>query len=134
MDGYNWTNQDGQPGWPDWQWFDDIFYPIYHTFIDAPDIFGNKPIMIGEFASGEAGSHELPGQTKPAWINNTFERIRSSDYAQIQAFYWFHINKELDWRANSSPGSLSAFQAAISNSQFTSHSMPLYLPVVVKGP
>ena len=50
MDGYNWTNQDGQPGWPDWQWFDDIFYPIYHTFVDNPDIFGNKPIMIGEFA------------------------------------------------------------------------------------
>jgi hypothetical protein len=134
MDGYNWTNQDGQPGWPDWQWFDDIFYSIYHTFVEAPDIFGNKPIMIGEFASGEAGSYELPEQTKPAWINNTFERIRSSDYAQIQAFYWFHINKELDWRVSSSPDSLSAFQAAISNSQFTSHSMPVYLPLVVKGP
>jgi len=134
MDGYDWTNQDGQPGWPDWQWFDDIFYPIYHTFVEAADIFGNKPIMIGEFAAGEAGSYELPGQTKPAWINNTFERISSPYYAQIQAFYWFQINKELDWRVNSSPGSLSAFQAAISNAQFTSHCMPVYLPLVLKAP
>lgn len=138
MDGYNWTNQDGQPGWPDWQWFDDIFYPIYHTFVDHSDIFGNKPIMIGEFASCEAGSYEQSGQTKPAWINNTFERIKSSDYAQIQAFYWFHINKECDWRITSSPDSLIAFRTAISDTtQFVSHHMLIevvYLPLTLKGP
>ena len=134
MDGYNWTDQDGQPGWPDWQWFDDIFYPIYHTFVDHPEVFGNKPIMIGEFASAEASPNELPGQTKPAWINNAFERIKSPDYARIQAFYWFNINKELDWRVNSSSDSLAAFQAAMRSSQFTSHSMPVYLPVVLKAP
>ena len=138
MDGYNWTNQDGQPGWPDWQWFDDIFYPIYHTFVDHPDIFGDKPIMIGEFASCEASSHDLSGQTKPAWITNAFERIGSSDYAQIQAFYWFNINKECDWRVNSSPESLTAFQAAISDpAQFISRHLlakVVYLPVILKDP
>ncbi len=138
MDGYNWTNRDGQPGWPDWQWFDDLFYPLYHTFVDHTDVFGNKPVMIGEFASCEAGAYEQPGQTKSAWITNAFERIQSSGYAQIQAFYWFNINKECDWRIDSSPQSLSAFQASMTNLYFTSHptlesfAPVAYLPVVLK--
>jgi hypothetical protein len=136
IDGYNWTDRDGQPGWPDWQWFGDIFYPIYHTLIDNPGIFGDKPVMIGEFGSCEAGPYEQPGQTKVAWINDTFDQIRSSNYSRIQAFYWFDINKECDWRVNSSPESLVAFQNAISVPLFVSHPVPnaiIYLPVVLKA-
>jgi hypothetical protein len=123
MDGYNPTNKDNQPGWPDWLWFDDIFFNIYHTFVDNAAIFGDKPIAIGELSSCEAGPYELPGQTKPAWITNAFDRIKSPDYASIKAFDWFHINKitECNWRVNSSPASLSAFQTAISDPYFGSH-------------
>lgn len=121
MDGYNPTDKDGTPGYPDWYWFDDIFYPIYHTLIDHTDIFGNKPVMIGEFASCEAGPYEESGQTKPTWITNAFNRIKSPDYAQIKAFYWFNINKECDWRINSSSPSRTAFHNAMTSADFLSH-------------
>jgi beta-mannanase len=133
MDGYNWTNQDGQPGWPSWQWFDDIFFNIYHTFVDRRDFFGDKPVMIGEMASCEAGSHEQPGQTKATWIANTFDRLQSPDYAHVAAFYWFHVDKECDWRINSTAASLSAFQAALSSATFVSHpSATTFLPMALR--
>ncbi len=136
MDGYNSTNRDGQPGWPDWQWFADLFYPMYHTFADNPGVFGDKPVMIGEFASCEAGPYEQPGQTKAAWISDAFAQIAGSAYPKIEAFYWFNINKECDWRINSSPESLAAFQTAIQDDPpFTSHpayGFSVYLPTVLK--
>jgi len=118
MDGYNWANSDGKPGWPDWAWFDDIFANIYNTFVDNPEVFGNKPIMIGEFASCEAGPEDLPGQDKAEWIRNAFERMTSKDFNKIKAFHWFQINKECDWRANSSPAAKEAFKAALENDKF----------------
>jgi len=136
MDGYNWTNQDGAPGWPDWQWFDDTFYSLYHTFVDNTAIFGEKPIMIGEFASCEASAHEQAGQTKPAWITDVFARMQDPAYSELRAFYWFQIDKECDWRVDSTPASLAAFKAAVADSYFTSHyrlPIQLYLPVVLRS-
>ncbi len=118
IDGYNLGNRDGNPGWPDWQWFDDIFASMYHTFTNHPDIFGEKPIMIGEFGSCEASSNELPGQNKAEWINNAFQRIASADYERIKAFHWFHINKECDWRVNSSESAEKSFKKAMKNSRY----------------
>jgi len=113
MDGYNWGNNDGTPGWPEWLWFDDIFSNIYHTFVNHPEIFGDKPIMIGEFASCEASAHDLPGQNKAEWIKNAFERLASPDFEKIKAFHWFNINKECDWRIDSSASAKAAFKAAL---------------------
>jgi len=113
MDGYNSANP--------WQWFDDIFYNLYHTFVDHPEVFGVKSVMIGEFASCEAGPNQQSWETKPAWIQNTFERMKSADYSRIRAFYWFHINKECNWRADSSPQSLTAFKTGIGAAVFVSH-------------
>jgi hypothetical protein len=115
MDGYNWGNNDGKPGWPEWLWFDDIFSNIYHTFVDHPEIFGDKPIMIGEFASCEASPHDLPGQNKAEWIKNAFERLASSDFDKIKAFHWFNINKECDWRIDSSASAKMAFKTALTH-------------------
>ena len=120
MDGYNWANSDGKPGWPDWAWFDDIFANIYNTFVDNPGVFGNKPIMIGEFASCEAGPNDLPGQHKAEWIRNAFERMASADFNKIKAFHWFQINKECDWRVDSSMAAREAFKAALENDKFGS--------------
>src|SRR3989339_451913 len=106
-DGYNWSNNDNQPT----QWFGDIFYNIYHTFIDHSAFFGSKPVMIGELSSCDDSS----GQAKSAWITDVFNQLGSSNYSQIQAFYWFNMNKECDWRINSSPASLNAFQQALLN-------------------
>ncbi len=118
MDGYNWSNSDGEPDWREWLWFDDIFANIYHSLVDHPQIFGDKPLMIGEFASCEASKHELPGQNKAQWIKNAFERIVSPDFDKIKAFHWFQINKECDWRVNSSVSATEAFNAAMKNRYF----------------
>ncbi|MCK5829687.1 MAG: hypothetical protein KAH20_05245 [Methylococcales bacterium] len=113
INGYNWGNQDGKPDWPEWLWFDDVFANIYHTLADNPKVFGDKPLMIGEFASCEASEHDLPGQNKAEWIRNAFERMASPDFKKIKAFHWFQINKECDWRIDSSDDAKKAFKAAL---------------------
>lgn len=113
MDGYNWGNSDGKPSWPEWMWFDDVFANMYHTLADHPEVFGDKPIMIGEFGSCEASKHDLPGQNKAEWIRNAFERIASPDFKRIKAFHWFQINKECDWRVDSSDEAKESFKSAL---------------------
>ena len=113
LDGYN-AGEDGQPGWPYWQNFDDIFFNLYHAFVDNPQIFGDKRIMIAEFASAEIGG------SKEVWIDQAFQRMQSA-YPEIVAFYWFNKLKESDWRVDSSPESLAAFEAMMQDAYFTSH-------------
>lgn len=101
MDGYNWgTSQD----WSRWQTFDEIFGA---TYAELQKISADKPMLIGEFASSENGGD------KAAWIRDAFQRIRAQ-YTQIRAVVWFDINKETDWRTNSSPESLAALREAVS--------------------
>ncbi len=99
IDGYNW-------GLGDWFTFDEIFsssYAIFSTY--------GKPIMIAEFASAEDGGD------KAAWITSTFATIEN-DYPKIRAVNWFNIDKERDWRINSSSSAESAFKTAVSDSYF----------------
>ena len=119
IDGYKWNGD----AWGS-NWFNDIFYNTYHTFIDNKAVFGDKPVMIGESAACE-------GPVKPAWIADAFTNLASTGYSKVGAFYWFNINKECDWRVNSSSASLTAFQTAMNDTQFTSHSKPVYLPVIL---
>jgi hypothetical protein len=65
--------------------------------------------MIGEFASSELGG------SKAAWITDAASRIASPQYAQIKAFIWFNMNKETDWRVESSASSLNAFKTSFVN-------------------
>lgn len=117
----DWLCIDGYNSASPWQWFDDIFYNLYHTFTDHKDIFGDKPVMIGEFASCEANANNQPWETKSAWIQNAFDRIKSADYSQIRAFYWFHTNKECNWRVDSSTQSVATFKSVIADPLFISH-------------
>jgi hypothetical protein len=131
IDGYNWTNADNQSGWPDWQWFDAVFGKMYSTFVNNLDIFGNRPILLGEIGSCEAGPYEIAGQTKATWISDALARLKTQDYAKIKAMFWFNTIKECDWRVETSPASLAAFRAGIANPIFTSHRNPsLYMPIV----
>lgn len=116
MDGYN-AGEDGQPGWPYWQNFDELFYGLYHVMVDHPEVFGDKRVMLAEFASAENGGN------KAEWIRQAFTAIQYL-YPEIDAFYWFNVMKEADWRINSSPESLLAFQTAMQNSYYTSHVIP----------
>jgi beta-mannanase len=116
MDGYNW-GEDGNPGWPYDQNFNDLFYPLYHAFVDNPDVFGRKRIMVSEIATPKDNQF---GGNKSGWVMDMFKCLKN-EYSRIEAFYWFNSNKEKDWRVNSSPLSLSAFKQCVSDPYFTSH-------------
>jgi hypothetical protein len=108
VDGYNWgTSQD----WSTWQTFDEVFRATYDQLraIDP-----HKPIMIGETASTDVGGD------KAAWIQDAFVRL-TKDYPQIRAITWFNVNKETDWRIDSSPQSLEALRAAVSGAGWADH-------------
>lgn len=102
LDGYNWgTSQ----SWSSWQSFRDIFASSYEDLIKISD----KNILISEMASAEVGGD------KAKWIADTFASLAS--FPRIQGFTWFNINKETDWRIESSPASQTAFSNALKESQ-----------------
>ena len=41
-----------------------------------------------------------------------FKQIRTT-YTKVEGVVWFNINKETDWRVDSSPASLSSFKTAL---------------------
>ncbi|MBN3033694.1 MAG: hypothetical protein JW873_06330 [Candidatus Saganbacteria bacterium] len=100
LDGYNW-------GYSSWQSFDAIFGGAYRTLTALT----GKPLMIGEFAS--AG----PGGDKAAWITDALQKMIST-YPRIKVFCWFNINKERDWRIDSSPAAAQAMKNALQSALF----------------
>lgn len=99
VDGYNWgTTQ----SWSTWQTFDQIFSAPYQAITQV----SSKPVLITEWASTEIGGN------KAAWITDAFQQLASSKYARVVGENWFNMNKETDWRINSSPAALTSFQTA----------------------
>lgn len=86
--------------------FDEIFRETYER---CAALTCRARFMIGEFASGE---YEAPGTDIPdksAWIDNMFETLEHG-YERLEWLFWFHVNKERDWRLDSSPRALEAFR------------------------
>jgi len=105
LDGYNFYPRDPWGNARPYRNFDNCFRALY----DDCAVLGDQPMMIAEFATGEF-QHE--GMDKAAWISEAFLKIKRA-YPRVKIFTWFHINKELDWRVNSSAGALEAFRAAM---------------------
>ncbi|MFA5093893.1 MAG: PEP-CTERM sorting domain-containing protein [Candidatus Omnitrophota bacterium] len=120
IDAYN-AGEDGSPGWPYWQNFDDLFIAMYQVFLSNPELFGDKKIMIGEFASVEG--NDFDNGDKAQWILDAFWKLKS-EYPDIDVAYWFNKLKEANWRIDSSPESLAAFQAVMQDEYFISHPVP----------
>lgn len=95
VDGYNWGTSDGGT----WQTFQDVFSVIYPKLAAK-----GKPIFIGEMATAPTGG------SKASWIAAIIETLKSS-FPQIKGFAWFDVDKERDWRINSSPETLAAYRA-----------------------
>jgi beta-mannanase len=94
FDGYNWgTVQAGSS----WRSFTAMTGTIYAGLTAK-----GKPIMIPETASAEQGGD------KAAWIADILPSLRTS-FPGIKAFVWFHMNKETDWRVDSSPQARDRF-------------------------
>lgn len=101
MDGYNW-------GYEMWQSFDSVFSGVYSTLTALT----GKPLMIGEFGAAEQGG------SKAGWITDAFARIESN-YPRVRLFCWFNVNKERDWRVNSSASGEAAFRNALQDGYFS---------------
>ncbi len=99
VDGYNWGNTNEGA----WQSFADVFKDIYPKLASK-----NKPILIGEMASAEAGGD------KGAWIDAMLPTLKQK-YPSIRGLVWFDVNKETDWRISSSSGALAAFKRLASD-------------------
>jgi len=102
VDGYNWgTTRE----WSSWQSFASIFDPLYRGFA------GRKPIMISEVSSAEEGG------SKAAWIASAARTLKTR-FPAVRAVVWFNIDKEADWRIDSSASALRAFRALAADPYF----------------
>lgn len=77
-----------------------------HMLSDLAARYPAKPIIIGEFATAEGTA----GQ-KAQWIADAYRLMRANPH--VIGAIWFNMQKEADWRVDSSPASLQAFQAAM---------------------
>ena len=99
LDGYNWGTA---ASWSSWTSPSALFGD---GLTALRSLAPGKPIMISETASAEAGG------SKANW--NTALVSYLAAQPDITAFVWFHHNKEVDWRINSSTSSASALGAAL---------------------
>ena len=99
LDGYNWgTSQT----WSSWISPVDLFAPgISQLRTLAP----GKPVLIAETASSELGG------SKATWNTDLVSYLAAQP--DVMGFVWFHMQKETDWRINSSASSSTAFKSAL---------------------
>ncbi|MFN2543574.1 MAG: glycosyl hydrolase [Actinomycetota bacterium] len=103
IDGYNWGTAQS---WSKWTSFGSIFGDVYN------DYAASKPIMIAEVGSTEDGGD------KGSWISSAASAMRTS-FPSIAAFVWFDVDKEQDWRADSSSGAMQAYRSVAQAPYFT---------------
>ena len=101
IDGYNW-------GYDDWQSFHQAFSAGYAQLT----ALSNKPLMVGEFAAAEQGGD------KAAWITAALADLENS-FPRVKLFCWFNINKERDWRIDSSASAAAAYRDALQKAYFS---------------
>lgn len=101
LDGYNYASYGNVP----WMTFDQIFGPSL-VILQA---LTNKPVMIAETASVEVGG------SKANWITQTFLQTIPTEHPQIRAVIWFDRAGIPDFRVNSSPASLTAWQQVVNS-------------------
>ncbi|UKO93379.1 endoglucanase [Gordonia amicalis] len=100
LDGYNW----GETAGHQWQSAHTLFTKSLSTLTQLDS---EHPILITEVGCAEGDQSNL----KPQWIRDFFTVIGTND--RVAAFIWFQMDKERDWRFNSSPLSARAFRESL---------------------
>jgi hypothetical protein len=111
LDGYNW----GTVRSSGWQSFAGVFGSSYEALTRLAD----KPVMICETASSEAGG------SKAAWILS-IPRVLQSRMPRVRALIWFDRDKETDWQIASSPASEAAFRSIAGAAAFAGSARGLF--------
>nr|WP_240484408.1 glycosyl hydrolase [Pseudarthrobacter sulfonivorans] len=99
LDGYNWGTA---ASWSSWTSPSALFGD---GLTALRSLAPGKPIIISETGSAEAGG------SKADW--NTALVSYLAAQSDVTAFVWFHHNKEVDWRINSSTSSANALATAL---------------------
>ncbi|SKX55275.1 endoglucanase family protein [Mycobacteroides abscessus subsp. abscessus] len=104
LDGYNWGDGSGHR----WQWPEELFPDSLSTLARLDS---DRPILITEAASADGTTPDA----KADWIRRFFGIVEATD--RLEGALWFQVDKERDWRFNSTPQSLNAFREAIAKIQ-----------------
>jgi len=99
LDGYNWGTA---TTWSSWTSAGALFAA---GLDQVRSLAPGHPILIGETASAEAGG------SKAAWISDLVGYLNVQP--DVVGLVWFHHDKEVDWRIDSSPSSAAAFAGAL---------------------
>jgi hypothetical protein len=111
-------------GGDDWRPFNEIFsghaLNPNDSYGDMVRLAPTKPIMIGEWASAEAGDG---GTRKAAWIQDALTVHIPNRYPNIRAVVWFNYNAHegRTWEIQSSQRSINAFKSAIASPVYPSN-------------
>ncbi|WP_249145105.1 glycoside hydrolase family 26 protein [Gordonia sp. SCSIO 19800] len=97
LDGYNFGASPGHT----WQSADKLFS---RSIAELERLDPLLPILVTEVGCAEG---ETP-ESKAAWIRDFFAVMENSQ--RIEGFLWFQMDKECDWRFNSTPTSTQAFR------------------------
>jgi hypothetical protein len=92
LDGFNFSSN--------WETFDKMM----NTEINRLKVYG-KPVYLLSLGAAEHPS-------KATWITDAFT-VQLYKHPEVKGWIWFNENKEEDWRVNSSPSSLTAFQGML---------------------
>ena len=103
IDGFNWGKGGNYGGWRS-------FATVFHAQYDALTALDRSaPVWICEFGSKEPlkndGAPVSTGDSKAAWLRTAFS-LRSMP--RVTTLTFFQMDKERDWRVDSSPGALNA--------------------------
>lgn len=98
IDGYNFGTTTST-----WRSFSSVFGAAYAT---VSTLNATKPIIIAETGCGTVGGD------KAAWITDMFKVIPTK-FPRMTGVTWFNVEKERDWRIESTTASLAAFKTGI---------------------
>lgn len=99
LDGYNWGSLNACVGWVSPR---ELFGP---GIAKLRSLAPGMPILIAETASSEYGG------SKAKWNTELVSYL--ADQPDVVGFVWFHLQKEDDWRIDSSTASADAFRDAL---------------------
>jgi Glycosyl hydrolase family 26 len=107
LDGYNWGSAFASAG-HSWLGLGETFASSYATLTQL----SSKPVIVTEVSSAEVGGD------KAAWIRRGFLNEIPRLFPRVSAVVWFNVQKEADWRVDSSPAALAAFREVAASSLY----------------